>query len=199
MANRVALGKLDSTNYGLRVSKENENVLTTASKNLVFDSTVTRCGQIYAGGSNSGTSSTITWTSGSKPTLTYIPMYLIFEQGVKVLHEFDTGANIEEAYDLYQINNQAFGWELTNSGLTPKTTNENGWITNQSGNQQVIGDDYFNLFYVNRTSNATSFLVLRIPCAYGFMGSTYVDASGTSQTFGSSNHPTFGNSNGLWT
>jgi len=199
MANRVALGKLDSTNYGLRVSKENENVLTTASKNLVFDSTVTRCGQIYAGGSNSGTSSTITWTSGSKPTLTYIPMYLIFEQGVKVLHEFDTSANIEEAYDLYQINNQAFGWELTNSGLTPKTTNENGWITNQSGNQQVIGDDYFNLFYVNRTSNATSFLVLRIPCAYGFMGSTYVDASGTSQTFGSSNHPTFGNSNGLWT
>jgi len=146
MANRVALGKLDSTNYGLRVSKENENVLTTASKNLVFDSTVTRCGQIYAGGSNSGTSSTITWTSGSKPTLTYIPMYLIFEQGVKVLHEFDTSANIEEAYDLYQINNQAFGWELTNSGLTPKTTNENGWITNQSGNQQVIGDDYFNLF-----------------------------------------------------
>jgi len=199
MANRVALGKLDSTNYGLRVSKENENVLTTASKNLVFDSTVTRCGQIYAGGSNSGTSSTITWTSGSKPTLTYIPMYLIFEQGVKVLHEFDTSANIEEAYDLYQINNQAFGWELTNSGLTPKTTNENGWITNQSGNQQVIGDNYFNLFYVNRTSNATSFLVLRIPCAYGFMGSTYVDASGTSQTFGSSNHPTFGNSNGLWT
>jgi len=199
MANRVALGKLDSTNYGLRVSKENENVLTTASKNLVFDSTVTRCGQIYAGGSNSGTSSTITWTSGSKPTLTYIPMYLIFEQGVKVLHEFETSANIEEAYDLYQINNQAFGWELTNSGLTPKTTNENGWITNQSGNQQVIGDDYFNLFYVNRTSNATSFLVLRIPCAYGFMGSTYVDASGTSQTFGSSNHPTFGNSNGLWT
>jgi hypothetical protein len=199
MANRVALGKLDSTNYGLRVSKENENVLTTASKNLVFDSTVTRCGQIYAGGSNSGTSSTITWTSGSKPTLTYIPMYLIFEQGVKVLHEFETYANIEEAGDLYQINNQAFGWELTNSGLTPKTTNENGWITNNSGNQQVIGDDYFNLFYVNRTSNATSFLVLRIPCAYGFMGSTYVDASGTSQTFGSSNHPTFGNSNGLWT
>jgi len=199
MSNRVALGKLDSTNYGLRVSKENENVLTTASKNLVFDSTVTRCGQIYAGGSNSGTSSTITWTSGSKPTLTYIPMYLIFEQGVKVLHEFETYANIEEAGDLYQINNQAFGWELTNSGLTPKTTNENGWITNNSGNQQVIGDDYFNLFYVNRTSNATSFLVLRIPCAYGFMGSTYVDASGTSQTFGSSNHPTFGNSNGLWT
>ena len=199
MANRVALGKLDSTNYGLRVSKENENVLTTASKNLVFDSTVTRCGQIYAGGSNSGTSSTITWTSGSKPTLTYIPMYLIFEQGVKVLHEFETYANIEEAGDLYQINNQAFGWELTNSGLTPKTTNENGWITNNSGNQQVIGDTYFNLFYVGRTSNATSFLVLRIPSAYGFMGSTYVDATGTSQTFGSSNHPTFGNSNGLWT
>jgi len=55
------------------------------------------------------------------------------------------------------------------------------------------------IYFVNRTSNATSFLVLRIPCAYGFMGSTYVDASGTSQTFGSSNHPTFGNSNGLWT
>jgi len=69
MANRILLGNLGST-FGLKVSKEGQNVLTTSDKNLIFDSTKPRTGQIYAGGSNSGQSSAITWTSGSKPTLT---------------------------------------------------------------------------------------------------------------------------------
>jgi len=50
MANRVRLGDLGSSNYGLQVSKPGVNVLTATSKQLLFDSTKNRCGQIYAGG-----------------------------------------------------------------------------------------------------------------------------------------------------
>lgn len=199
MANRVLLGNLGSSNYGLKISKEGEDVLTTAAKNLVFDSTKPRTGQIYAGGSSSSTSSTLTWTSGSKPTLTYIPMYLIFEQGTKVYHEDKVVSNSVYDLDLYNLNNQGFAWELTNTSLTPKETNEGGWITQQTAGAGHLSSTDFQLFHQNRTSNATTFVVLRIPSAYGFMGSSYIDASGTTQTFGSTNHPTFGNSNGLWT
>ena len=98
MANRVLLGNLGGSSYGLKISKEGEDVLTTAAKNLVFDSTKPRTGQIYAGGSTSSTSSTLTWTSGSKPTLTYIPIYFIFEQGTKVYHQERVDSN--QVYDL---------------------------------------------------------------------------------------------------
>lgn len=199
MANRVLLGNLGSSNYGLKISKEGEDVLTTAAKNLVFDSTKPRTGQIYAGGSTSSTSSTLTWTSGSKPTLTYIPMYLIFEQGTKVYHQERIDSNQVYDLDFYNLNNQGFPWELTNTSITPKETADGGWIRQQTGSAGRLSSTDFQLFYQNRTSNATSFVVLRIPCAYGFMGSTYIDASGSSQTFGSTNHPTFGNSQGLWT
>ena len=50
MANRVRLGDLGGSNYGLQVSKPGVNVLTATSKQLLFDSTKNRCGQIYAGG-----------------------------------------------------------------------------------------------------------------------------------------------------
>lgn len=203
MANRVLLGNLGSSNFGLKISKEGENVLTTAAKNLVFDSTKPRTGQIYAGGSSSSTSSTITWTSGSKPTLTYIPMYLIFEQGTKVYHEDFSGGTSEEQTEILQVNNQGAPWELTNTSLTPKGTDEDGYITHRTGeangNYNILSDTTFALVHTSRTSGATTFVVLRIPCAYGFMGSSYIDASGSSQTFGSTNHPTFGNSQGLWT
>jgi hypothetical protein len=199
MANRVLLGNLGSSNYGLKISKEGEDVLTTAAKNLVFDSTKPRTGQIYAGGSTSSTSSTLTWTSGSKPTLTYIPIYFIFEQGTKVYHQERVDSNQVYDLDFYNLNNQGFPWELTNTSITPKETAEGGWIRQQTAGARRLSSTDFQLFYQNRTSNATSFVVLRIPCAYGFMGSTYIDASGSSQTFGSTNHPTFGNSQGLWT
>ena len=49
MANRVQLGNLGSGVFGLKVSKPNVNVLTAPDKDLLFDSTKARTGQIYAG------------------------------------------------------------------------------------------------------------------------------------------------------
>ena len=49
MANRVQLGDLGSGVYGLKVSKPSVNVLTATDKDLLFDSTKARTGQIYAG------------------------------------------------------------------------------------------------------------------------------------------------------
>ena len=39
MANRVLLGQISGTTYGLRISKKGQNVLTATGKNLLFDST----------------------------------------------------------------------------------------------------------------------------------------------------------------
>ena len=49
MANRVQLGNLGSGVFGLKVSKPSVNVLTASDKDLLFDSTKARTGQIYAG------------------------------------------------------------------------------------------------------------------------------------------------------
>ena len=49
MANRVQLGNLGSGVFGLKVSKPSVNVLTATDKQLLFDSTKARTGQIYAG------------------------------------------------------------------------------------------------------------------------------------------------------
>jgi hypothetical protein len=49
MGNRVLLGDIGST-YGLKVSREGTDVTTGADKDMIFDSTKNRTGQIYAGG-----------------------------------------------------------------------------------------------------------------------------------------------------
>jgi hypothetical protein len=50
MGNRVLLGNLGSSNYGLKVSRAGTDVTTGADKDMIFDSTKNRTGQIYAGG-----------------------------------------------------------------------------------------------------------------------------------------------------
>lgn len=199
MANRVLLGNLGST-FGLKVSKEGQNVLTTSDKNLIFDSTKPRTGQVYAGGSNSGQSSAITWTSGSKPTLTYIPIYLIFEEGAKVVHETYVTQGYNQDDTVTMVNNQAAGWELTNTSLAPRTTDDNGWIThnevNVNNTYPYLSDTSFALFSSSRTSGATKFIILRIPCGFGFMGSTYLSTSGSVTSL--DNHPSLGNTETLW-
>ena len=48
MANRVLLGNRSTGGYGLYVSKEGQNVLTCADKELIFDSRANRTGLVYA-------------------------------------------------------------------------------------------------------------------------------------------------------
>lgn len=49
MANRILLGDIGSSQFGLKVSKPSVNVLTAADKQLLFDSRKNRTAQIYAG------------------------------------------------------------------------------------------------------------------------------------------------------
>ena len=48
----------------------------------------------------------------------------------------------------------------------------------------------------SRTSTDSKFLVLRIPCAYGYMGTTAYYPNGA--TYSVSNHPTLGDTDDLW-
>lgn len=50
MGNRVLLGNLGSNTFGLKVSRAGTDVTTGADKDMIFDSTKNRTGQIYAGG-----------------------------------------------------------------------------------------------------------------------------------------------------
>ena len=83
MANRVVLGKLPDGNFGLLVSKPTENVLTTAAKNMLFDSRLNRTGQVYAGANNIGSigsSGDNFLTTNSKSSLGYIPLVIVSEK-----------------------------------------------------------------------------------------------------------------------
>ena len=48
MANRVLAGNRSTGGYGLYVSKANSNVLTCDRKELLFDSSQKRAGEVYA-------------------------------------------------------------------------------------------------------------------------------------------------------
>lgn len=72
MANRILLGDIGSSQFGLKVSKPSVNVLTAADKQLLFDSRKNRTAQIYAGAaginfvnSSSQTDPTVTGTVNS--------------------------------------------------------------------------------------------------------------------------------------
>ena len=53
MANRVLLGNRSTGGYGMYVSKAGSNVVSCNRKDLLFDSSQQRAGEIYAGGTQS--------------------------------------------------------------------------------------------------------------------------------------------------
>ena len=78
MANRVLAGNRSTGGYGLYVSKANSNVLTCDRKDLLFDSSQKRAGEVYAGGNQGtiGTGGQNIYTTGSKDSLGYIPLII---------------------------------------------------------------------------------------------------------------------------
>ena len=186
MADRVVLGNLGSGNFGLRVSKPSANVLNTTANNLIFNSTTTRVGQIYAGANFTATSSAITWTSASKPTLTYIPEVLINEANTTIMHDEYSYAFYDSAGDEEILIREWSSYTISNTSVTPyRPIAPVGFVPEEA-----------DMPYLTRTSGAGNFIVLRIPNAFGFMGNTYIDASGTTQNLG--NHPSLGNTENLW-
>ena len=63
----------DNSKYVLKVSQPADNVLSP-SEPLIFDSTITRTGEVYAGGTQSSTDG-LDW-SATKGTLGYIPLVI---------------------------------------------------------------------------------------------------------------------------
>ena len=179
MANRVVLGNLGSGNFGLRVSKPSANVLNTTANNLIFNSTATRVGGVYAGANFTATSSAITWTSGSKATLTYIPEVLVNEANTAILHNENIVSNPVEDIFTEDLIREYDTYKISNTSVTPLRMDVSYAPSNTS-----------------RTSAAGTFIILRIPNAFGFMGNTYVDSSGTTQNL--TNHPTLGDTGNLW-
>ena len=169
MANRVVLGKLPDGNFGLLVSKPTENVLTTAAKNMLFDSRLNRTGQVYAGANNIasiGASGDNFLTTNSKSSLGYIPLVIVSEK--------NKGQRFQVGGDEYFVDNVSI-WKTTTSTFTPAQARANpddgGTLDNdtpadgrayQVGTGGSLGAGILNALNV-------SYFVLRIPCAYGYM------------------------------
>ena len=169
MANRVVLGKLPDGNFGLLVSKPTENVLTTASKNLLFDSRLNRTGQVYAGANNIasiGASGDNFLTTNSKSSLGYIPLVIVSEK--------NKGERFQLGGDEYFIDNVSV-WKTTTSTFTPAQGRANPDGDGDLDNDPPAdGRTYQNTFsgsppasFLNALN--VSYFVLRIPCAYGYM------------------------------
>ena len=163
MANRVLIGNRSTGGYGLYVSKANSNVLTCDRKELLFDSSQKRAGEVYAGGSQSSIAGNA-WQSflstGSKDNLGYIPLVVWTED--KRGESSDVGEN-EEIYRTRQD-----FLETTSSTISPKTLGE------QIGEGGDGGDGINNRDSGESCTNI-KFMVLKIPCAYGYMTSAHFD------------------------
>lgn len=164
MSNRVVLGNVGGT-YCLRVSRKGDNVLNP-SNSLLFDSSKSGwSGQVYAGGSASSTTS-ITWnaTKGSLSIAgaNVIPLIVAADSqrgSIRVVGAVTSGLSGTDFRD----NSQQSIFETTASTLKPlKVINQNPSVS--SATTVTTG----------RTSTNLKFLVLRMPCAFGYMNPTYM-------------------------
>lgn len=158
MANRVLLGNRATGGYGAYVSKANSNVLNCNRKELLFDSSQARAGEVYAGGSQSslGNSGQNFLTTSSKSSLGYIPMVIHTEDK---RGEFETTSGDEE---LYLERTDTI--ETTTSTIKPVTI----------GTEISFNTASLELITVQQRRNGLGctnikFMVLKIPLAYGYM------------------------------
>ena len=167
MGNRVLLGNLGSNTFGLKVSKEGADVTTCAQKDLLFDSTSVRTGLVYAGAKalNLGDSADNFLTTGSKSSLGYIPLVIAVEKNMGERFEGDGSEYVE--IDEISL------WKTTTSTFTPCTgrTLSDGIGSDYPGPSD--GRGYSQISSTDENALNVSYFVLRIPCAYGYMTSTY--------------------------
>ena len=159
MANRVLLGNRATGGHGAYVSKANSNVLNCNRKELLFDSSQARAGEVYAGGSQSslGNSGQNFLTTSSKSSLGYIPMVIHTEDK---RGEFETGSGFDE--ELYLERTDTI--ETTTSTIKPITI----------GTEISFNTVSLELITVQQRRNGLGctnikFMVLKIPLAYGYM------------------------------
>ncbi len=167
MANRVLLGNRSTGGYGLYVSKEGADVTSCAKKDLLFDSTSFRSGMVYAGAKNLtlNDSADNFLTTGSKPSLGYIPLVISVEKNMGERFEYDGS----ESVDIDEISL----WKTTTSTYTPCTARTLDGASSTAYGGPANGRNYDQISSTNENAINVSYFVLRIPCAYGYMTSTY--------------------------
>ena len=172
MANRILIGNRATGGYGLYVSKAGSDVLTCAPKDLLFDSRQgVGSGLVYAGGqlgSLTASAGKNFLTTGSKQGLGYIPLVITAEAIGGVWAESGGGGVSSEAWDQSRVDIFA----TTATHIYPMQYDANGGGSHarrtSSGNPPAG--------YSRGGSQACvdlAFVALRIPCAYGYMNSTY--------------------------
>ena len=164
MANRVLAGNRATGGHGLYVSKANSNVLTCDRKELLFDSSQKRAGEVYAGGSQSsiaGSGSQSYLSTGSKSNLGYIPLVIWTEdkRGERVDAQ-------DEDNEMWRLRQDMI--ETTSSTIAPKSLGQG--IDSETSMTSGI----FNRESQDSCTNI-KFMVLKIPCAYGYMTSANFD------------------------
>ena len=173
---------------GAKVSKPGANVSTCSNKDLLFNSARYRSGMIYAGGQGLSISSSGSnfLTTNSKSSLGYIPLVVSTEKIMGAREWSDA----EEEFWISHINM----FETTTSTYTPVhgdfdfpsegssysgsspfgTKTYYGWSSRRSmTNFIVAGRNYEDLATTSEQNTNCNYYVLRIPCAFGYMNSTY--------------------------
>lgn len=164
MAARVLLGENASGEYGLFISRPGDSVLSPTVP-LLFASTVnTWSGQVYAGGQASSTTG-INWSatkgSISIASTNIIPLVIAVDDQIGKYRAI--GPSSYTGFDVRDLSNQST-FETTTTNLNPVrfiTLNPNSTIVTES-----MG--------TSRTSTNLKFYVMKMPCAYGYMSSTYM-------------------------
>ena len=100
MANRVVIGNLSGSDYGIKISRRGQNVLTATGKDLLFDSTASSGAPRYmrkfaSATSSSGFNNYIPTSGGTGDTENasgqeYHPLFLYIQDGTGIT--YDTGA-----------------------------------------------------------------------------------------------------------
>lgn len=170
MGNRVLMGNRSTGGYGLYVSKAGSNVLNCDKKELLFDASQKRAGEIYAGGNLSSISGEQNFlTTSSKASLGYIPMVVCTEDKNG---EFQNNG-WQQGYGTAIWQNETAMMQTTLTSIRPikfsVTNNDNH--TGESG----IAAGRSNSGSAPNCTNL-KFMVLKIPLAYGYMTSANFDS-----------------------
>ena len=157
--NRVLMGNRATGGYGLYVSKANSDVLNCARKDLLFDASQPRAGEIYAGGSLSslGNSGQNFLTTSSKSSLGYIPMVVHSEDK---RGEFNNTTGTDDGFYTDRMDSI----ETTLNTIRPVTIGSEAGPNVSNVLNETVGSRRSGLSCTN-----IKFMVLKIPLAYGYM------------------------------
>jgi len=130
--------------------------------------------QLYINGvqqSSVSTGGTNFLSTGSKANLGYIPLVIVSERN-KGEKDYDAGDESTWTQDISM-------WQTTSTTITPITITTTAPVNGLNGSSQLagsdpnLGRDYDGVGSASEDARDVSFFVLRMPCAYGYMTSSY--------------------------